>query len=90
MTSNAPKFPYSGISLLYLKNHKNEQNMIIPQTAVIMRTHLNAFGLSNNGTEKFMPNIPATTPNMATTNVAVVSNNSNCISWFRTLSCRKK
>lgn len=34
-----------------------------------------------------MPNMPATTPNMATTNVAVVSINSNCISWLRTLSC---
>lgn len=89
-SSIAVKFSYSGINLLYLKNHKNEQNIITPHTAVIMRTHLNAFGSSNNGTSKFIPNIPATTPKMATTNVAVVSNNSNCISWFRTLSCRKR
>ncbi|KAL0441724.1 UNVERIFIED_CONTAM: hypothetical protein Sradi_0111300 [Sesamum radiatum] len=59
-----------------------------PQTPVIIRTHLNAPGSSNIGTAKFMPNIPATTPNMATTKVAVVSSSSNCISWFRTLSCK--
>lgn len=77
---------YSGISLLYLKNHKNEQKMTTPVIPVTIRTHLNAPGTSNHVIGKFMPNIPATTPNMATTNVAVVSSSSNCISWFRTLS----
>jgi hypothetical protein len=71
---------YSGISLLYLKNHTNAQNMMTPVTPVIMRTHLNAPASSNNGTAKFMPKIPATTPKMATTNVAVVSRSSNWIS----------
>jgi hypothetical protein len=35
---------------------------------------------------KFIPNTPATTPKIATMNVAVVSSSSNWISWFRTLS----
>lgn len=83
-------FSYRGMSLLYLKNHTNAENMMIPQTPVIMRTHLNASGSSNIAISKFMPNIPATTPKMATTNVAVVSSSSNWISWFRTLSCKAK
>lgn len=62
--------------------------MTIPVIPVIIRTHLNASGSSNNDIEKFMPKIPATTPKIATTNVAVVSNSSNWISWFRTLSCK--
>lgn len=78
---------YNGMSLLYLKNHKNEQKITAPHIPVIMRTHLNAPSLSNNGIVKFIPKIPATTPKMATTNVAVVSSSSNWISWFRTLSC---
>lgn len=78
---------YSGISLLYLKNHTNEQNIMIPHIPVIIRTHLNAPGSSNIGIEKFIPKMPATTPKIATTNVAVVSSSSNWISWFRTLSC---
>lgn len=80
---------YRGINLLYLKNHKNEQKMTAPVTPVIISTHLNADVSSNNGISKFIPNIPATTPNIATTNVAVVSKSSNCISWLRTLSCKK-
>lgn len=65
------------MSLLYLKNHTNAQNMMTPLTPVTMRTHLKAAGLSNNGTAKFMPKIPATTPKIATTNVAVVRSSSN-------------
>ncbi|MFS7909989.1 hypothetical protein Hanom_Chr02g00101011 [Helianthus anomalus] len=61
--------------------------MIAPVTPVITNTHVNAVGLSNNGIIKFIPNIPATTPKIATTNVAVVSISSNCMSWFLTLSC---
>ena len=83
-------FPYKGMSLLCLKNNINAQNMMIPQTPVTMRTHLNAPGSSKKGMAKFMPNIPATTPKMATTNVAVVSSSSNWISWLRTLSCKPK
>ncbi|KAE9587868.1 hypothetical protein Lalb_Chr22g0349391 [Lupinus albus] len=77
---NANKLISKGISLLYLKNHTNAQNMKTPQTPVIIRTQLNAWGSSNNGISKFIPNIPATTPKMATTNVAVVSKSSNWIS----------
>lgn len=80
---------YSGMSLLYLKNHTNEQNIMIPHIPVIIRTHLNAPGSSNIGISKFIPNMPATTPKMATTKVAVVSSSSNWISWFRTLSCEQ-
>jgi hypothetical protein len=58
----------------------NAQNMMTPVTPVIRRTHLNAPASSNNGMAKFMPKIPATTPKMATTNVAVVSRSSNWIS----------
>lgn len=88
---NSSQFPspiYSSSSFLCLKNHKNEQNMKAPVTPVIISTHLNASGSSNNGISMFMPNTPATTPNMATTNIAVVSSSSNWISWFRTLSWR--
>lgn len=65
------------MSLLYLKNHTNAENMQMPVTPVITSTHLNAAGSSNNGISKFMPNIPATTPNIATTKVAVVNSSSN-------------
>lgn len=65
------------MSLLCLKNHTKAENMHTPVTPVIRRTHLKAPSSSNIGIEKFMPNIPATTPNIATTNVAVVSNSSN-------------
>ena len=68
---------YNGMSLLCLKNHTNEQNMTMPVTPVIKRTHLKAPGSSNMGISKFMPKIPATTPKIATTNVAVVSSSSN-------------
>lgn len=68
---------YSGINLLYLKNHKNAKNITAPVTPVIIKTHLNAFGSLNMGISKFIPKIPATTPKMATTKVAVVSSNSN-------------
>ena len=78
------------MSLLYLKNHTNAEKMMAPVIPVITRTHLNAPGSSNNGIGKFIPNIPATTPKIATTNVAVVSSSSNWISWFRTLSCKQK
>jgi len=71
---------YRGMSLLYLKNHTNAENIHTPQTPVIIRTHWNADGTSNNGISKFIPNIPATTPKIATTNVAVVSKSSNWIS----------
>jgi hypothetical protein len=77
---------YKGINLLYLKNQRKEQKMKTPVTEVITRTHWNAFSISKTDVSKFIPNIPATTPKMATTNVAVVSSNSNWISWFRTLS----
>lgn len=53
--------------------------MITPLTPVIISTHWNADGVLNKAISKFMPNIPATTPNMVTTNVAVVSSNSNWI-----------
>lgn len=77
---------YRGISLLYLKNHRNPQKMKAPITPVMMSTHWNAFCMLKTEVSKFIPNIPATTPKMATTNVAVVSKSSNWISWFRTLS----
>lgn len=64
--------------------------MTAPVIPVIIRTHLKAPGTSKNDIGKFMPNIPATTPKIATTNVAVVSSSSNCISWFRTLSWSSK
>jgi len=69
-----------------LKNHRKEQKMMSPVTPVIIRTHLKALGSSNRSIGIFMPKTLATTPNIATTKVAVVSNSSNCISWFRTLS----
>lgn len=53
---------YNGMSLLYLKNHKNEQNKVAPETPVINSTHLNAEGELNIDISKFIPNIPATTP----------------------------
>ena len=81
---------HKGISLLYLKNQTNAPNMMRPDTPVTIRTHWNAFGTWKNEISKFMPKIPATTPKMATTKVAVVSNSSNWISWFRTLSCTTK
>lgn len=65
------------MSLLDLKNHTNEENMQMPVTPVIISTHLNAPVSSKNGISKFMPKIPATTPNIATTKVAVVSSSSN-------------
>lgn len=77
---NHLQLPYRGMSLLYLKNHTKALNMMTPQIPVIIRTQLNAEGTSNNGISKFIPNIPATTPKMATTNVAVVSKSSNWIS----------
>lgn len=70
---------YKGINLLYLKYHRNKQKITRPHTPVITSTHWNADGTSNKAISKFMPKIPATTPNMATTNVAVVSSNSNWI-----------
>jgi len=68
------------MSLLYLKNHTNAENINTPQIPVIIRTHWKAEGTLNNAISKFIPNIPATTPKMATTNVAVVSKSSNWIS----------
>lgn len=64
--------------------------MKAPTTPVATSTHWNAFSILKTVVSKFIPNIPATTPKMATTNVAVVSSNSNWISWFRTLSWRHK
>lgn len=71
---------YRGMSLLYLKNQTNAENITKPHTPVIISTHLNAPGWLKKSISKFIPNIPATTPNMATTNVAVVRSNSNWIS----------
>lgn len=68
------------MTLLDLKNHKKEKKMRSPATPVINNTQLKADELLNNPIGKFIPNIPATTPKIATTNVAVVNNNSNCIS----------
>jgi hypothetical protein len=78
---------YKGKNLLCLKYHKKQQKMTAPDTPAIARVHSNACGTLNNGTSKFMPKTPDTTPKMATTNVAVVRSSSNWISRFRTLSC---
>jgi hypothetical protein len=56
------------------------EKIMMPATPAIIKTHLKAQGSSNKSIGMFMPNIPATTPKIATTNVAVVSSNSNCIS----------
>jgi hypothetical protein len=75
------------IKFFCLKNQIKEKRIMKPATPVEPRIHLKARGSSNKSIGMFMPNTPATTPKIATTNVAVVSSNSNCISWFRTLSC---
>lgn len=71
---------YRGISLLYLKNQTKKQKMKAPTTPVMIRTHWNAFCMLKTEVSKFIPNTPATTPKIATTNVAVVSRSSNWIS----------
>lgn len=54
--------------------------MNVPEIPDIIKTDLKPDGFSKNGTIKFIPNIPAITPKIATTNVSVVSISSNCIS----------
>lgn len=49
---------------------------------LIIRTQLNVIGLLKTAVSKFIPKTPVTTAKIVTTNVAAVSNNSNCISWF--------
>ena len=67
-----------------------EANTRSPAIAVIMRTHLKARGSSKSSIGIFIPKIPATTPKIATTKVAIVKISSNWISWFRTLSCQQE
>jgi hypothetical protein len=64
--------------------------MTIPVEADIPSTQLKASGMSKSDISKFMPNIPATTPKIATIKVAVVRRSSNWISWFLTLSLKEK
>jgi hypothetical protein len=68
---------YRGISLLYLKNQRKKQKIEVPTTPVITRTHWNACCMLKIEVSKFIPNIPVTTPKIATTNVAVVNSSSN-------------
>jgi hypothetical protein len=64
--------------------------MMIPVIPEITSTQLKASGTSKSGTAKFMPNMPETTPKIATIKVAVVRRSSNWISWFLTLSWKKE
>lgn len=70
-----------------IKRNKKLQFHTLPWWQAPMRM---PFEFLNNDIWKFIPKMPATTPNMATTKVAVVSKSSNWISWFRTLSYNTK
>ena len=68
--------------------HPKTPNPPSPEQSNIHQKAAGSSSRPNKGT--FIPNIPATTPNIATIKVAVVRSNSNWMSLFRTLSCKVK
>jgi hypothetical protein len=68
------------MSRRHFRNQRKKPKIKIPPNPEIMSTHWKAPVTSKKGISKFIPNIPAITPKMATTNVAVVRSSSNCIS----------
>ncbi|KAI5066641.1 hypothetical protein GOP47_0019265 [Adiantum capillus-veneris] len=78
--SSHPSCHDKGINPFHLKNRRKLKKTNRPQRPAMTMTHLKAPGSLKIAISMFIPNTPATTPYIATTNVAVVRRSSNWIS----------